>query len=127
MGPGTVALVVAVGVATGLFSALFGVGGGVLMVPFLVVVLGDTQHVAEGTSLLVIVPTALVGVLSHTRNRLVDFRAAALVAGGGLVGGYVGAEIALATDATTLTKLFAVWLAVMGAHNVGAGARALRG
>jgi uncharacterized protein len=122
----TIALVIVAGFATGILAALFGVGGGLLLVPFMVLVLDESQHVAEGTSLLVIVPTAAAGMLSHARNRFVSVRHTAFVAAGGLVGAYAGAEIALRTDGDTLTKVFAVLVAVMGARTVYRGARALR-
>jgi uncharacterized protein len=122
----TVALVIVAGFATGILAALFGIGGGLLLVPFMVLVLDESQHVAEGTSLLVIVPTAAAGMLSHARNRFVSVRHTAFVAAGGLVGAYAGAEIALRTDGDTLTKVFAVLVAVMGARTVYRGARALR-
>ena len=54
-------LAAAAGLLTGLLSAIFGVGGGQIVIPFMVLVLGTSQHVAEGTSLLVIVPTSLGG------------------------------------------------------------------
>jgi uncharacterized protein len=122
----TIALVIVAGFATGILAALFGVGGGLLLVPFMVLVLDESQHVAEGTSLLVIVPTAAAGMLSHARNRFVSFRHTALIAAGGLVGAYAGAEIALRTDGDTLTKVFGVLVAVMGVRTVYRGARALR-
>ena len=56
-----------IGLAAGALGGLLGVGGGVLFVPGLVIVVGLTQHEAEGTSLLAIVPVALVGALSQDR------------------------------------------------------------
>ncbi|CAN5621887.1 sulfite exporter TauE/SafE family protein [soil metagenome] len=126
MSPELIALVVAAGVATGVLSALFGVGGGIVMVPFIVIVLSRSQHVAEGTSLLVIVPTAVVGVLSHVRNGYVSFRHAGLVAAGGTAGALAGAEIALRIDADALTKVFALYLLVMGLRTAHQGAVAMR-
>jgi uncharacterized membrane protein YfcA len=126
MGIDTIALVVVAGFLTGILAALFGVGGGLLLVPFMVLVLDESQHVAQGTSLLVIVPTAAAGMLSHARNRFVSFRHTAFVAAGGLVGAYAGAEIALRIDAETLTKVFGVLVGVMGMRTVYRGARALR-
>ena len=119
----TIVVVIAAGLVTGVLSALFGVGGGLVMVPFMVLALGESMHVAEGTSLLVIVPTAVAGVLSHVRNRLVSFRHASLVAAGGLVGAYAGADIALRIDGDTLTTVFAVFLAFIGAHTIYQGMR----
>jgi uncharacterized protein len=124
--PELTALVIAAGVATGVLSALFGVGGGLVMVPFMVIVLNRSQHVAEGTSLLVIVPTAIVGVISHLRKGYVFFRHAGLVGAGGMVGAWAGAEIALLIEADALTKVFAVCMLVMGLRTAYRGAGAMR-
>ena len=61
MTPTDVLLIFGVGLLAGVLSGLFGVGGGVLLVPAMVIVLGYGQHLAQGTSLLVIIPTAIAG------------------------------------------------------------------
>ena len=119
-------MVIFAGVVVGILSALFGVGGGLLMVPFMVVVLGETQHVAEGTSLAVIVPTAVVGVLAHLRRGYVSFKLAALVGLAGTAGALLGSSLALAMDADTLQSMFAVLLILMGARTIHQGALSLR-
>lgn len=108
--------VAAFGIAVGVLSALFGIGGGIVMVPFMVLLLDRSQHLAEGTSLLVIVPTAIAGVVAHTKRGFVDFRAAAWLAVGGVVGAFFGARIALASAGETLQIYFAVFLVLMGAR-----------
>jgi uncharacterized membrane protein YfcA len=105
---------VACGVAVGFASALFGVGGGILMVPLLVLVFGKTQHVAEGTSLLVIVPTAVAGVLAQRRGGAASFRHAALLALGGVGGAYLGAALALTLPHKTLQAIFGAALFLSG-------------
>ena len=107
---------VAMGVGVGVTSALFGVGGGILMVPFLVLVLDLSQHVAEGTSLLVIVPTALAGAIAHSRRGYVDRGAAGWLAAGGVAGALLGALLGLEISGDTLQKLFAALVAVVGAR-----------
>ena len=126
MSGGTIALVVVAGLAVGILSALFGVGGGLLMVPFMVVVLDESQHVAEGTSLLVIVPTAVVGVLAHLQRGYVSFKHAALVGLGGTAGALLGSSLALAMNSSTLQSMFAVFLILMGARTIHQGALSLR-
>lgn len=120
---GLVVLVVAAGVLVGVLSALFGVGGGLLMVPLVVLLLADTQHVAEGTSLLVIIPTAIAGVLAHRKSGFVHLGRAAVVAAGGIAGAFVGASLALSLDAELLQTGFAVFLAAMGVRLVVQGLR----
>jgi uncharacterized membrane protein YfcA len=126
-----VSLLVAIGVVTagvvvGVLSALFGVGGGILMVPFITLALDESQHLAEGTSLLVIVPTAIAGVVAHNRRGFVSFRHAALLALGGVGGAALGAWLALRLDADVLQKLFGAFVLVMGARLIVSGARDAR-
>lgn len=108
--------VAAFGIVVGVLSALFGIGGGIVMVPFMVLLLDSSQHLAEGTSLLVVVPTAIAGVIAHTKRGFVDFRAAAWLGAGGVIGAFLGARIALASAGPTLQIYFAVFLVLMGAR-----------
>ncbi|HVM19863.1 MAG TPA: sulfite exporter TauE/SafE family protein, partial [Egibacteraceae bacterium] len=109
---GAVAVVgyVLLGLAAGALSATMGVGGGVIMVPAMVLLFGFTQHTAEGTSLLIIVPTALVGAVRHTRHGYTDWRLGALLGVAGIGGAWGGAALALGMDAELLQRLFAAFL-----------------
>lgn len=109
-----IAGIVAAGVVVGVASALFGVGGGLLMVPFMVILLDETQHLAEGTSLVVIVPTAIAGVIAHRRSGYVSFKHGALLAAGGVGGSYLGAVLAHEIDPASLQNIFAIFLLAMG-------------
>ena len=93
------------------------------MVPFMVLALGAGQHTAEGTSLLVIVPTAAVGVIAHQRSGFVSFRSGALVGLGGIGGSYMGAVIALGVSASILVTLFGAFVILMGARLIVQGMR----
>lgn len=116
-------LVLATGVAVGAFSALFGVGGSVLMVPFMTLVLSYGQHASEGTALLVVVPTAIAGVIAHRRRGFVDFRAAALLAAGGVFGAVAGARLALGISGESLKLGFGIFLVGVGLRMVVHGLR----
>lgn len=101
-------------VATGIISGLVGIGGGVLVVPILLYVFKVDMHSAAGTSLAIIIPTAIVGALSHfTRGTNIDWRVAAIIALGAIAGATMGAWIANALPAVTLKKVFAVILLVV--------------
>ncbi len=113
--------VLVVGLVTGVLSALLGVGGGIVMVPFMVLVLGLTQHLAEGTSLLVIVPTAVAGVLAHRRSGYVSVGIGLTVGAGGVAGSFLGARLALVTPGGVLQKVFGVVLAIAGARLMRSG------
>jgi uncharacterized protein len=102
----TYVLAVLLGLAAGVLAGMFGVGGGILFVPTLVA-LGLDHHDAIGTSLLAIVPTALVGTWRQSRYGNVRWRAAlvlGLVAAGAAQGGVALAE---ALSDATLRRLFA--------------------
>lgn len=126
-----IAVAVAFGVGVGFFSALFGVGGGLFIVPFVVLALGETQHFAEGTSLLAIVPIAAWGVLAHARGGFVAWKEAALLAVGGAAGAIAGVLLAYELAADSLRRVFAVFLLAMAARTIYAllssSARAVRG
>lgn len=115
-GPAAVVAYLLLGLLAGGLSALMGVGGGVILVPAMVVLFGFTQHTAEGTSLLIIIPTAIVGSIRHTRNGYTDWRLGLILGGGGIIGAWAGASVALTLDAELLQRLFAVFLLATAAH-----------
>lgn len=119
----TVALLIVTGVAVGAFSALFGVGGSVLMVPFMTLVLGYGQHASEGTALLAVVPTAVAGVIAHRRRGYVDFGGASLLALGGVGGAVAGALTAFEVRGDDLKLGFGIFLVAVGLRMVVHGLR----
>jgi uncharacterized membrane protein YfcA len=114
---GDVALLLALaafGVGTGAASGLLGVGGGTLMVPFLTLAVGLSQHAAEATSLVVILPTAIAGSVTLRRRGIGDLGLALRFGVLGALGAAGGALLALGLPATTLRVVFAVFLAIVG-------------
>ena len=109
---GIVGLVV-IGFVAGVLGALMGVGGGIVNVPALVTLYAFEQHLAQGTSLAVIIPTALVAAITHTRRGHVDWRLAITLASGGLAGGWLGGRTALAINGSLLRILFVCFLLLM--------------
>lgn len=104
----------AFGVATGAAAGLLGVGGGIVIVPFLTLVVGVPQHAAEATSLLVVLPTALAASVVLRKRGIGDLGVAIRVGIVGAVGGAAGALLALALSGTVLRVVFAVFLALVG-------------
>ncbi|MEE8599760.1 sulfite exporter TauE/SafE family protein [Euzebya tangerina] len=102
------------GLVTGLLSALMGVGGGIVMVPAMVIGFGFDQHLAQGTSLAVIVPTAVIGAWRHTRRGYTRWSIGLLVGAGGVLGGLAGAGLAQLLPARELQIAFAGLLVVSG-------------
>ena len=114
---------VAFGALTGVASGLLGVGGGTLLVPFLTLAVGMSQHAAEATSLLVILPTAIAGTLALRRRGVGNARLAVRFGVVGSIGAVLGALLALALPAATLRLVFAVFVAFVGVRLLRDGLR----
>jgi uncharacterized membrane protein YfcA len=114
---------VAFGVVTGVASGLLGVGGGTLMVPFLTLAVDLSQHEAEATSLLVILPTAVAGTLALRRRRVGNPGLALRFGTIGALGAVLGALLALALPSGTLRLVFAAFVAVVGLRLIRDGLR----
>ncbi len=117
-GPWPAAVNVIVGLAVGVLGGLFGVGGGTILVPILVLAQGIDQHTAQGISLLMIVPVGIVGVLSYARHGLLNVRGLPMLLAGGAVGALAGSLLAHRTVAPTLTRLFALLLLAVAAQMI---------
>jgi uncharacterized membrane protein YfcA len=109
-------LAAVLGLVGGVLAGLFGVGGGILFVPALVLVLGLTQVHAEATSLLAILPTVVAGAWQQHRYGNVDWRAALLVGLGSIAGVEGGVQLARALPEDILRRLFAVFMLVVAAN-----------
>lgn len=103
-----------VGLGAGVLSGLFGVGGGVLIVPALVFLVGMSAHAAVGTSLgALLLPVGVLGALAYYRSGNLELKASLLIAVGLFVGAWFGARIALSLSPVNLTRAFAVFLALV--------------
>lgn len=103
-----------IGLASGVISGLFGVGGGIVMVPVLVFLLGVPIKTAIGTSLMVIVPTAITGSLKHFSEGNVDWKLALTLIPTAVIGGYIGAKLTKDIPAENLKRIFGAFLVVVG-------------
>lgn len=117
MSASTVALALALGLAAGVLAGLFGVGGGILFVPTLVL-LGLGQLEAQATSLLAMLPTVAVGAWSQRRYGNLRARTALIVGLASIVGVEIGARAATELPEGTLRKLFAALLFAVAAQLV---------
>jgi uncharacterized protein len=109
----TVVTLVGIGVASGFLSALFGVGGGVVVVPALVLLLGFGPRAATGTSLAAIGITAIAGTFSFSLFDHVHWDSAALVGFPALVGSIAGVRLQRQLSSRFLTRLFAGFIVVV--------------
>jgi len=110
----TIITLVFIGLIAGILSGLVGVGGGIIMVPLFVLVLGLTQHNAQGLSLAVMLPpvTFLAVYNYHTAGNggNIDWRIALTVSILFVIGGFLGSKLALQIDQRILKKVFGVFM-----------------
>jgi len=104
---------IAVGVVTGILAGLLGVGGGIVMVPVMIVVFKMTPVLAKGTSIAVIIPTSLMGTWRNRKKRNADLTVAAIMGGAGVVSAWLGTKVSGAMSDTTSNVLFAILLTVV--------------
>src|SRR5579863_6258138 len=104
-------IVLLLGLAAGVLVGLLGIGGGVVLVPAMVYLLHMDQHMAQGTSLFILLPPIGLGALrEYWKQGQVDLRAGILCAMGMLVGAYAGSLVALPMNSQNLKGLFGCFL-----------------
>ena len=117
MPEGSAVLFVVIGLAAGLLSGVFGIGGGVVIVPALIYWAGFSQHRATGTSLAVLLPPiGFAAMWEYYRHDNVNVRAAMIIAGAVFVGGWLGAVIANRVSGPYLRLAFGVFVVVLGMY-----------
>ena len=109
-----------VGVAAGTIAGLFGVGGGILMVPILVLLFGREQHLAQGTSLAVMLPLSIAGMARYAAKGNVEWTTAIMLAIGAVIGiTFLGTPFAHHLEGSVLRKLFGVLMMLTGLQMIG--------
>jgi uncharacterized membrane protein YfcA len=116
------AAAIAAGLFAGFLSGTIGIGGGLAFVPIMTIGFRMPQQLAQGTSLAAIIPTALVGGITHLRQGNVRRDAAIWMGGGGVVGAVIGALVAVDLPTSLLARLFGVFL-LFSAYRIAMGAR----
>jgi uncharacterized membrane protein YfcA len=116
LGPGQYTLITAGGLVIGIASGLTGVGGGILVVPLLALGFGIGQRIAQGTSLIAILPTAAIGALTYYRGGDVDLRAGAWMALAGIPAALAGASLAFLLPERILVGGFGAFMLLAAAR-----------
>lgn len=107
----TILIIIMVGLAAGMLSGLVGIGGGVVIVPALVLILGMSQKSAQGTSLgMLLLPAGILGVMQYYKGGHIDFKVVLFLAIGFILGNLFGSKIALSLSDTNLKKVFAIFI-----------------
>ena len=109
-------LLLGIGILTGMVAGMFGIGGAIIMVPALVFLMGFGQHMAQGTSLAVMLPPiGLIAAWNYWKAGQVNIKFALILAAAFLIGSYFGSKLALNIPQHILKKLFGVLLLLVAA------------
>jgi uncharacterized protein len=103
---------VGIGLLAGFLSGMFGIGGGIVMVPAFIILLGMSDLVAKGTSLAVMIPTAISGTITNARGGVVDLRAGLIAGAAATVASFPGVAIAHVLSPEWSTWLFAALIVI---------------
>ncbi len=110
----TIVILLLIGFAAGILSSMVGIGGGVVIVPALVLALGMSQKLAQGTSLaLMLPPIGILAVMNYYKQGYVDMKVAGIICTTFIIGGYVGSKIVLGLEPSLVKKIFAVFKIVI--------------
>ncbi len=102
-------ILVLIGLTAGIFGGMVGLGGGVIMIPAMVFLLGMSQLEAQGTSLAIMLPPiGIFAAINYYKAGHIDWRYALIIAAAFTVGGYFGSKIALNIPADLVRKIFAI-------------------
>ena len=106
-----------IGVASGIISGM-GIGGGTILIPALVIFIKPEQHIAQSVNLLFFIPTAIIALIIHIKNKRIDFKMALPIIIFGIAGAYLGSKLALSLNGQILRRLFGGFLFLMGIYEL---------
>lgn len=108
-------LLIVIGILAGIFSGFIGIGGGLIIVPALVLFLGFSQHAAQGTSLaMMLPPIGLLAVYNYYKEGFVDIKISMILAIAFIIGGYFGSKVAIGLHPDTVKRIFGVIIIIVG-------------
>jgi uncharacterized protein len=110
-------MLLGVGLAAGVAAGMFGIGGGLIIVPALLFLLGMKEKQAIGTSLAALIPpVGLLGAAEYYRSGYINIKYAALIAVGLFIGAYFGARIVISMPDVLIRRIYAIFLLVIAAR-----------
>jgi uncharacterized membrane protein YfcA len=110
----TILLLLALGLLAGILSSMVGIGGGIVIVPALVFLFGISQKMAQGTSLVMLLPPiGLLAVINYYKAGFVDLRLAGILIVAFIIGSYFGSKVALNLSELMLKRIFGVLLMLL--------------
>jgi len=106
-----------IGLISGIISGM-GIGGGSILIPALVIFVNPDQHIAQSVNLIFFIPTAVVALIIHIKNKRIDFSVAIPIVIFGLLGAYIGSRLAIRLPGSILKKYFGVFLLILGIYEM---------
>lgn len=106
-----------IGFCSGIISGM-GIGGGAILIPALILLQGIGQQIAQGINLLYFLPTAVVSLIVHIKNKNVEIKTALILGGSGVLGAVCGSLLAIRLSGGLLSKLFGIFLFLIGVYEV---------
>ena len=111
----TFIILIIIGLLAGILSGLVGVGGGIIMIPLLIILLGFTQHQAQGTALFAMLPPiGILAAINYFKQGYVKWEYAVVIALTFVVGGYLGSKLSLSLPPQTVRRVFGVVMLIGG-------------
>ena len=103
---------IAIGLMAGVTSGLIGLGGGIVIVPMLILLMGFTQLEAQGTSIAAMLPPiGIAAAISYSQEGYINWKYAAIISLTFVLGGYIGSKIAISIDPKIIRRIFGVIMA----------------
>lgn len=120
MDSSTLFILIAIGISAGMLSGFIGVGGGIIIVPALIYFVGMSQHMAQGTSLaLMIPPIGVLAVYNYYKAGEINFAYAGVIAVAFVIGGFIGSKISLKLPPNTLKFIFGMVMLYISIRLIG--------
>ncbi len=114
MAANTFIILLFIGLTAGILSGMIGLGGGVVMIPMMVMFLAMDQKMAQGTSIAIMLPPiGILAVYNYYKQGYVNIKYAAVIAAAFIIGGFFGSKMAIALPSEIVKKIFAVLLAAI--------------
>ncbi|MGN1317722.1 MAG: TSUP family transporter [Lachnospirales bacterium] len=115
-------MLVIIGICAGIISGM-GIGGGTILIPALTLFMGMEQKTAQTINLIYFVPTAAMALISHIKNKRIEYKNVIILIITGIIGAFIGAYFAGSTKNETLRLYFGIFLTIMGISEVVKGIR----
>ena len=110
-------MLVLIGIISGIIGGM-GIGGGTVLIPALTLFAKTEQHISQSINLIYFIPTAIIALIIHIKNKRIDFKTALPIILSGIVGAIIGSGIAVKFSSDILKKMFAFFLLIMGLYEM---------